>query len=198
MIAGSAANQLVVGETLSPGNTVFGLSVAGTLQPGAYTIIENPPLSGTLELQLNGNTIGTATPVPAGPGTFTLTFTNGGNPVASLTLNSTGAYSAAAQVADLTAAGNNQLQVENSASTFYGNVVSVLGADVNRALGLEESSGLLADHIDSLRESVHGVSIDEEVTNLSSAQHAYNAAARVITTIDDMLDTLINRTGVTR
>jgi flagellar hook-associated protein 1 FlgK len=69
---------------------------------------------------------------------------------------------------------------------------------VNRALGLEESSGLLADHIDSLRESVHGVSIDEEVTNLSSAQHAYNAAARVITTIDDMLDTLINRTGVTR
>ena len=198
MIAGAAATQLVVGETLSAGNAIVGLSVAGTLQPGAYTIIENPPLSGTLELQLNGNTIGTATPALAGPGTFTLTFTNGGNPVASLTLNSTGAYSAAAQVADLTAAGNNQLQVENSASTFYGNVVSVLGADVNRALGLEESSGLLADHIDSLRESVHGVSIDEEVTNLSSAQHAYNAAARVITTIDDMLDTLINRTGVTR
>ena len=198
MIAGAAATQLVVGETLSAGNAIVGLSVAGTLQPGAYTIIENPPLSGTLELQLNGNTIGTATPALAGPGTFTLTFTNGGNPVASLTISSTGAYSAAAQVADLTAAGNNQLQVENSASTFYGNVVSVLGADVNRALGLEQSSGLLADHIDSLRESVHGVSIDEEVTNLSSAQHAYNAAARVITTIDDMLDTLINRTGATR
>jgi len=198
MIAGAAATQLVVGETLSAGNAIVGLSVAGTLQPGAYTIIENPPLSGTLELQLNGNTIGTATPALAGPGTFTLTFTNGGNPVASLTISSTGAYSAAAQVADLTAAGNNQLQVENSASTFYGNVVSVLGADVNRALGLERSSGLLADHIDSLRESVHGVSIDEEVTNLSSAQHAYNAAARVITTIDDMLDTLINRTGATR
>ncbi len=198
MIAGAAATQLVVGETLSAGNAIVGLSVAGTLQPGAYTIIENPPLSGTLELQLNGNTIGTATPAPAGPGTFTLTFTNGGNPVASLTISSTGAYSAAAQVADLTAAGNDQLQVENSASTFYGNVVSVLGADVNRALGLERSSGLLADHIDSLRESVHGVSIDEEVTNLSSAQHAYNAAARVITTIDDMLDTLINRTGATR
>ncbi len=107
-------------------------------------------------------------------------------------------YSAAAQVADLTAPGNNQLQVETSPSTFYGNLVSVLGADVNRALGLEQSSGLLVDHIDALRQSVHGVSIDEEVTNLSAAQHAYNAAARVITTIDDMLDTLINRTGVTR
>ncbi len=198
MIAGSAASQLVVGETLSPGNQVIGLSVAGTLQPGAYTIVENPPASGTLELRLNGNTIGTATPATAGPGTFTLTFTNGASPVATLTIASAGAYSAAAQVADLTAAGNNQLQVETSPSTFYGNLVSVLGADVNRALGLEQSSGLLVDHIDALRQSVHGVSIDEEVTNLSAAQHAYNAAARVITTIDDMLDTLINRTGVTR
>ncbi len=198
MIAGSASSQLVVGESLSPGNSVVGLSVAGTLQPGMYTIIENPPASGTLELQLNGNTIGTASPAAAGPGTFTLTFTSGGNPVASLTISAAGPYSAAAQVADLTAAGNNQLQVETSPSTFYGNIVSVLGADVNRALGLEQSSGLLVDHIDALRQSIHGVSIDEEVTNLSAAQHAYNAAARVITTIDDMLDTLINRTGVTR
>ena len=198
MIAGTAATSLVYGETLSAGNTLTALNVAGTLQPGTYAIIENPPLSGTLELQLNGNTIGTATPVAAGPGSFNITFTSGAATVATLTVNATAAYSAAAQVADLTTAGNNSLQVENSASTFYGNVVSVLGADVNRAVGLQESSGLLADHIDSLRESVHGVSIDEEVTNLSSAQHAYNAAARIITTIDDMLDTLINRTGATR
>jgi flagellar hook-associated protein 1 FlgK len=198
MIAGAAATQLVVGESLSPGNTVTSLSVAASLQPGAYTIVENPPLSGTLELQLNGNAIGTATPVAAGPGIFAITFTNGSGTVATLTINATGPYTAAAQVADLTAAGNNQLQVETSASTFYGNIVSVLGADVNRALGLEQSSGLLVGHLDALRQSVHGVSIDEEVTNLTAAQHAYNAAARVITTIDDMLDTLINRTGITR
>ena len=198
MIAGAAATQLVVGESLSAGNTVTSLSVAASLQPGAYTIVENPPLSGTLELQLNGNTVGTATPVAAGPGTFAITFTNGSGTVATLTISAAGPYAAAAQVADLTAAGNNQLQVETSASTFYGNMVSVLGADVNRAIGLEQSSGLLVGHLDSLRQSVHGVSIDEEVTNLTAAQHAYNAAARVITTIDDMLDTLINRTGITR
>jgi flagellar hook-associated protein 1 FlgK len=86
--------------------------------------------------------------------------------------------------------------VETSATTFYGNIVSVLGADVNRAQGLEQSSGLLVDHLDGLRQSVSGVNIDEEVTNLNASQHAYNAAARVITTIDDMLDTLINRTGI--
>ncbi len=40
------------------------------------------------------------------------------------------------------------------------------------------------------------MNIDEEVTNLAAAQHAYEAAARVITAIDQMLETLINGTGV--
>lgn len=85
-----------------------------------------------------------------------------------------------------------------SISDYYSNIVAVLGADVNRALGNEQSASLLVDHLDTARQSVHGVNIDEEVVNLNAAQHAYNAAARVITVIDDMLDTLINRTGVTR
>ncbi|GAB3216260.1 flagellar hook-associated protein FlgK [Kineococcus gypseus] len=46
------------------------------------------------------------------------------------------------------------------------------------------------------RDSVSGVNIDEEMTNLVSYQHAYAAAARVLTTIDQALDTLINRTGL--
>jgi flagellar hook-associated protein 1 FlgK len=79
---------------------------------------------------------------------------------------------------------------------FYGNIVSVLGADVSRARGLTESGKLLTDHLETLRQSVSGVNIDEEVTNLAASQHAYEAAARVITTIDEMLETLINRTGV--
>jgi flagellar hook-associated protein 1 len=41
------------------------------------------------------------------------------------------------------------------------------------------------------------VDLDEETTNLVTYQHAYQAAARVITTIDSMLDTLINHTGLT-
>ena len=46
------------------------------------------------------------------------------------------------------------------------------------------------------RDSVAGVNIDEEMTSLVSYQHAYAAAARVLTTIDQALDTLINRTGL--
>ena len=78
---------------------------------------------------------------------------------------------------------------------FYGNTVSALGAEVNRANGQSESADLLASHLEGMRQSVAGVNIDEEVTQLNSSQHAYNAAARVISVIDDMLDTLINRTG---
>ncbi|WP_432535522.1 flagellar hook-associated protein FlgK [Kineococcus arenarius] len=48
---------------------------------------------------------------------------------------------------------------------------------------------------DAARESVSGVSIDEEMTNLVAFQHAYAAAARVFTAIDEALDILINRTG---
>ncbi len=81
---------------------------------------------------------------------------------------------------------------------YYASMVSVLGADVARAQGISTANGLLNDHVEAQRQSVSGVNIDEEVTNMNASQHAYQAASRVITTIDDMLDTLINRTGVTR
>jgi flagellar hook-associated protein 1 FlgK len=79
---------------------------------------------------------------------------------------------------------------------FYSNIASVLGADVSRARGLASSNDLLANHLEAQRQSVSGVNLDEEMVNLSSSQKAYQGAARVITTIDEMLDTLINRTGV--
>ena len=91
----------------------------------------------------------------------------------------------------LTMTGNTE-----SFDQYYLNMVGTLGADAARARGIAESTGLLNDHLEGLRQSVQGVSIDEEVTNLNQAQHAYNAAARVISVIDEMLDTLINRTGV--
>lgn len=200
MVAGTAATNLVTGETLSTGVTLTGLRVAGALQPGDYTIVENPPASGTLELQYNGIPVGTATPAAIGPPGGTITFTSGSTAIATLHVSvpGPGAYTAAQQVADLTAAGNATIRVEVAAGDFYANAVSVLGADANRARGMEQSSGLLVDHLNALRQATHGVNLDEEVTNLNAAQHAYNAAARVITVIDDMLDTLINRTGATR
>ncbi|MGN6324958.1 flagellar hook-associated protein FlgK [Pseudolysinimonas sp.] len=48
----------------------------------------------------------------------------------------------------------------------------------------------------SMQASQENVDMDEETTNLLMWQHAYQGAARVLTTIDDMLDTLINKTGL--
>lgn len=197
MIAGAAAANLVVNEALSAGNTATGLTVGPSLQPGDYFITS--PAPGTLELRYGsatGTVVGTATLAAFGPGPGVITFGNGTNTVATINVNATGAYTVAQQQADLTAAGNNTISVVAAPGTYYDNIVSVLGADVNRANGLAESAGMLNDHLENMRQSVSGVNLDEEVTNLNASQKAYQAAARVITTIDEMLDTLINRTGM--
>jgi flagellar hook-associated protein 1 FlgK len=39
---------------------------------------------------------------------------------------------------------------------------------------------------------VSGVNLDEEMTNMLQFQHGYQAAAKMVTTINDMLDSIIN------
>lgn len=55
---------------------------------------------------------------------------------------------------------------------------------------------LLVAQISNQREMVMGVSLDEEMANMIRFQHAYNSSARYITTVDEMLDILINRVGL--
>jgi flagellar hook-associated protein 1 FlgK len=50
--------------------------------------------------------------------------------------------------------------------------------------------------INDQRQAVSGVSLDEEMTNLITFQRGYQASARTMTAMDEMLDTLINHTGV--
>ena len=54
----------------------------------------------------------------------------------------------------------------------------------------------MAAQVDGSREALSGISIDEEMVNLLAAQRGYEGAARVLTAMDSMLDTLINRTGL--
>jgi flagellar hook-associated protein 1 len=53
----------------------------------------------------------------------------------------------------------------------------------------------IAGSVDATRESTSGVSLDEEMTQMLAFQHGYEAAARMITAMDEVLDTLINNTG---
>jgi flagellar hook-associated protein 1 FlgK len=55
---------------------------------------------------------------------------------------------------------------------------------------------VVSGQVDAARESVSGVNLDEEMTNMMSFQHAYSAAARMVSAIDQALDTLISRTGI--
>lgn len=79
---------------------------------------------------------------------------------------------------------------------LYQNLVVNLGMDVKSAQQSEETQKAMASSINSQIDVESGVSIDEEMTNLLAYQRAYEAAARVLTAIDSVLETLINRTGV--
>jgi flagellar hook-associated protein 1 FlgK len=59
-----------------------------------------------------------------------------------------------------------------------------------------ETQDRLMKDLTDRRQSISGVNIDEELANMIRYQHGYNAAARFITTVNSMLDTLINRMGV--
>ncbi|GHT58646.1 flagellar hook protein FlgK [Spirochaetia bacterium] len=71
--------------------------------------------------------------------------------------------------------------------------IGLLGEQSGRTL---ETQNQVMKQLNDLRQSISGVSIDEELSNMIKYQHGYNAAARFITTINSMLDTIINRMGV--
>lgn len=58
------------------------------------------------------------------------------------------------------------------------------------------SQKTIVDNLENRRQSVSGVSLDEEMVQMITYQHAYAAASRVLTAIDEALDVLINRTGL--
>jgi len=58
-----------------------------------------------------------------------------------------------------------------------------------------EALSQLAGSLDDKRQSVSGVSLDEEMTNLVKFQRGYQASSRALSAMDEMIDQLINRTG---
>jgi flagellar hook-associated protein 1 FlgK len=71
--------------------------------------------------------------------------------------------------------------------------VGLLGEQSGRAL---ETQNLIMKQLRDMRESISGVNVDEELSAMIKYQHGYAAAARFITTVNSLLDTIINRMGV--
>lgn len=79
---------------------------------------------------------------------------------------------------------------------FFGSLISALGVESMNAQRMTKNQSQLVDHLSTWQESISGVSLDEEMTNLIRFQHAYGAAARAVTAIDEMLETIISRMGL--
>ena len=94
--------------------------------------------------------------------------------------------------------GGNALAMGQLATTATG--PDALFRDMTVGIGVQaqsiqrraETQSAVVDRVDSARDSVSAVSIDEEMTNLVAYQHAYSAAAKYVSAIDSTLDTLIN------
>lgn len=70
-----------------------------------------------------------------------------------------------------------------------------LGADLQYQEGRQEASATVADDFLERRDQIAGVSQDEETADMLRYQKSYEAAARLMTVLDEVLDVLINRMG---
>jgi flagellar hook-associated protein 1 FlgK len=97
----------------------------------------------------------------------------------------------------LVADGISELATSRSgADAEYQQLIGDLGVAAQAAIRRRDIQNAVTDQVDAARDAESGVNLDEEMTNLLTYQRGYEAASRVLTTIDSMLDQLINRTGL--
>lgn len=75
---------------------------------------------------------------------------------------------------------------------YYKDIIDRLGVQSQEAQRMVENQSNLVMDIAMQRESISGVNLDEETINLVQFQHAYNANAKVISTVDELLDVVVN------
>lgn len=179
------------GDAWAPGGRLGGLLDAsrtgGTLD-GYLTDLDT--IAGSLATLVNG----------AYGGTF---FETGPGPAATTLRVETGIAADPKTIDPGTGnAGSNDLALAVSRLRDHANVdrsyqafVSKVGAQVREARRQEGNAQVLTDAVENRRQSVAGVSLDEEMANMVRFQRSYQASARAMSTMDEMLDVLINRTG---
>jgi flagellar hook-associated protein 1 FlgK len=89
----------------------------------------------------------------------------------------------------------SELRNTSAAATQYGALVRQVGSDAANANDAQAIAQAAYDGAEDRRQNVSGVSLDEEMANMLRFQRGYQASARAMSSIDEMLDTLINRAG---
>lgn len=85
---------------------------------------------------------------------------------------------------------------ENTIEDFYKGLIGQMAIKAQEAKRMNANSETLRLSVDERRQSISGVSIDEEVIDLMRFQHAYNASARMVTVVDEVLNRIINGMGI--
>jgi flagellar hook-associated protein 1 len=197
--AGVAGTDVVGGMDLTTNGTVRLMTIdAGAARAQAWTF---SGAGNTLTLTgADGSTQTITVPDMASGGQQVLNFDQLG---ITLTLaGGTTPKAGADVVTDLTSAGHNTLQVSSlfaqpqTTGDFYAGLVGRIGSASSQAQEMASNQQLVVDQLTTRVAQTSGVSLDEEATDMLRFQHAYQAAARVITTMDEMLNTLINGVGL--
>ena len=213
---GTIANGLTPPETAAPSATTGKLgaliALRDTVIPGYSSqldTIASTLITQTNALQAGGTDVNGVTQT----GGFDLTGTAGvnfftGTNAASIAVNVTAAQVAAASATGKPGDNTNALRIAAMANDptlsplggttiggAYAKLVTSIGSDSQTATRSASNSKVLVDALTSRRESVSGVSLDEEMTNLIRFQQGYQAAARVMNALDDAISLLITRTG---
>ena len=117
--------------------------------------------------------------------------------VSAISINpATGIESITAAFANAHAAGFSITSAQNqTAGQYYGQLVTQMGTDVQTAATGAQSQAALSQNIDTARQSVDGINVDEETQNLIKYQNAYQAVARTMNVMDSLLNTVITTLG---
>jgi flagellar hook-associated protein 1 FlgK len=108
----------------------------------------------------------------------------------------TGDVSIAVEISELNSRAVMGPNGQYSINAFFRTLVTEMGMKTQQARRQLSSSEVISEHLDNRRQSISGVSLDEEVANLVTYEKAFQASARIINVIDEMLDQVINRMGL--
>lgn len=98
-------------------------------------------------------------------------------------------------IANMIAGLQSRRVMEGGKATFddyYNGQVGQIGTVAQRAIKTQEAQKNVLQQLGNIRESISGVSLDEETTKMIEYQKAYDASARLIKTADEMFDTVLN------
>jgi flagellar hook-associated protein 1 FlgK len=83
--------------------------------------------------------------------------------------------------------GNGRMSFGN----VYEDIIGHIGTDVKQSADERDASNIVLAQIKENKEAVSGVSLDEEAQNMMKYQNAFNASSKLITTADEMMQTVL-------